>query len=254
MKATRLWAVMLCAVLAAGCSVSPSVSVGQAGSSSTPGGSTVTTRSVRPIAIAEHGFSIYGTGDQAHTSWAAIVENPNEDLAALDVILDVRFWDESGRDLVINTDGRADPAPPETIPVLLPGRTAWSRYQPSNSLAPAVWGKASRMEVRASASKWARAPTGSVAVSGVRLGEHQLQYGTVMTISGTARSTLGEPTGDVVVVGVLRDVDGKLIGGARQPAGSIAPEGSTEVRVEEWERLGRADTAEMSIVLRSLRG
>ncbi len=232
----RAYAAVVVAVvvlLTAGCSgdeVATTASGGEAAA-------TANTSARREIVVAETGFASYDTFDHTHSSWAVVIDNPTLDVA-VDVTLELTFKDAEGIVIDVKT---------EHIRAIQPGRSAWAREQPARTLGPGVWdGPVASLDTRVSVGGWQpRYDQGSLTATDVRFVAGKPTD--IAKVTGTVRSTHNDEQHDVAVVALVRDGNGKLLGGARRRV-DVVPPGQSTIEVEEWEPLPGASSAELYLL------
>lgn len=213
----------------------------QVTSTSLPASTVSSTSSPEPSAqevrVAEVGFSEFETVDRTLTSWAVVLENRSSNMAARDVTLNLTFKGADGQVLGSLSD---------VVCQLRPGRTGWA-YQPGVVVTPMLYGAAD-LQVDVSVGEWVPIGDGGgeFVVDDLELVEDPDET-PKWVVTSRVSSTFEQAQDQVTAIAVLRDEAGVILGGVRAPLSAIPPGGSSEVIVEEWERLNGAATADLFI-------
>jgi hypothetical protein len=189
---------------------------------------------LQDVRVDQVGFTQYEGTDDQYVSWAVLLENPNPDKAALDVTMTVRL---------MAADGSVLGEEVETIPVLMPGTTAWAREQPPTGVNTGEYSlllnmrPVTKVDVAVEPAEWRSVPAaGGYHVSDERVGIETAAF--PLEVTATVTSEFGFDQTDVPVVAVLRDDAGRIVGGARWRIGSLPAGGTAEAVVRSYESIG----------------
>jgi hypothetical protein len=186
------------------------------------------------VRVEEVGFTQYEATDDQYVSWAVLLDNPNMERAAVDVTMTVRF---------VAADGSVLGEEVETIPVLMPGTTAWAREQPPAGLSTGEYSllldmkPVAELDVEVEPAEWRSVPDpGTYRISDERVGIETASF--PLEVTATVASEFGFDQTNVPVVAVLRDSAGEIVGGARWKIDSLPAEESAEAVIWSNESIG----------------
>ncbi len=171
------------------------------------------------LTVAESGFAIHSSYGTPQGSWAAIVGNPNSDLAAVYVSLVATFYDAAGAIIDVDRGSIVGVAPA--------GSTAFGTeglYDPPID--------AASMEVRAWASDWIEdPPAGEITVTSSTTTANESSG---LQVVGEVLSSFAATTENVEVTAIFRDEAGAIVGGTQTYLDFVPANGSVGFTIDSY--------------------
>ena len=161
--------------------------------------------------------------------WAIILRNPSSDLAAVDARLTVRLYDDTGRAVAIVDDA---------IPVVLPGQRAAAIGE-----VPATSATRVEVDVRSVGSRIVTRPP-LITSSQIKVDSQ----GVAAKVTATLTSQFDRRLTNSLIVAVVRDDQGIIVGGGTTQLGILDPGRPVQVDINARAAPKRATSADVYVL------